>query len=62
VIVARVGHTRETSAQRLVQLLGNASSATLLGTAANGVATSDIHRYGFSSSSPQSWRRTLIGR
>jgi Mrp family chromosome partitioning ATPase/capsular polysaccharide biosynthesis protein len=62
VIVARVGHTRETSAQRLVQLLGNASSATLLGTAANGVAASDINRYGFSSSSPQSWRRTLTGR
>jgi Mrp family chromosome partitioning ATPase len=49
VIVARVGHTRAASAQRLVQLLARASSAPVLGVVANGVASADIEAYGFSS-------------
>jgi Mrp family chromosome partitioning ATPase len=62
VIVARVGHTRETSAQRLVQLLAHASGVTVLGTAATGVAESDIERYGFAAPKGQLGRRSLIGR
>ena len=49
VIVARVGHTRAASAQRLVQLLARASSAPVLGIVANDVASADIEAYGFSS-------------
>jgi Mrp family chromosome partitioning ATPase len=48
IIVARVGHTRDQSAQRLVQLLGRTASAPLLGVVANCVAPKDIERYGFS--------------
>jgi Mrp family chromosome partitioning ATPase/capsular polysaccharide biosynthesis protein len=62
VIVARVGHTRETSAQRLVQLLAHAAGVTVLGTAATGVAESDIERYGFAAPKGQLGRRSLIGR
>jgi len=63
VIVARAGHTRETSAQRLMQLLGRTSTAPLLGIVANAVSRADMERYGFSSSYGQrSWARALIGR
>jgi len=49
VIVARVGHTRETSAQRLLQLLARVSSAPLLGIVGNDVPAHDLEAYGFSS-------------
>jgi Mrp family chromosome partitioning ATPase/capsular polysaccharide biosynthesis protein len=62
VIVARVGHTREVSAQRLVQLLARASSAPVLGVAANCVARADSERYGFSALSGRGWPGKLIGR
>jgi Mrp family chromosome partitioning ATPase/capsular polysaccharide biosynthesis protein len=63
VIVARVGHTREASAQRLVKLLGQASSAPVLGIVANAVSSADLRAYGFSSAySEQRGRRSLIGR
>lgn len=46
-IVARLGHTREVSAQRLAELLGRTSSAPVLGVVANHVPRKDIERYGF---------------
>ncbi len=49
VIVARVGHTKAASTQRLVQLLARASSAPVLGVVANDVAPADIEASGFSS-------------
>jgi Mrp family chromosome partitioning ATPase/capsular polysaccharide biosynthesis protein len=62
-IVARVGHTREASAQRLVQLLANASSAPVLGTVANSVARTDVERYGFSATpGRRGWLGKLLGR
>jgi Mrp family chromosome partitioning ATPase/capsular polysaccharide biosynthesis protein len=48
VIVARVAHTREVSAQRLVQLLAHASRAPLLGSVANCVSRAEAERHGFS--------------
>ena len=62
VIVARAGHTRELSAQRLVQLLAHAASAPVLGTAANCVARKDMNRYGFATRDGRVWPGTLIGR
>jgi Mrp family chromosome partitioning ATPase/capsular polysaccharide biosynthesis protein len=62
VIVARVGHTRETSAQRLVQLLAQVSSTPLLGTVVNCVAPKDIERYGFSTSSGRGRSAKLLRR
>jgi len=62
VIVARAGHTRELSAQRLVQLLAHAASAPVLGTAANCVARKDMERYGFAARDGRVWPGTLIGR
>jgi polysaccharide biosynthesis transport protein len=47
VIVARVGHTRRLSAQRLAQLLGRTASAPVLGAVANCVPRKDVERYGF---------------
>ncbi len=49
VIVARAGHTREMSAQRLVQVLGQAG-APVLGAVANCLPRKEIERYGFASS------------
>lgn len=49
VLVARVGHTREASAQRLMQLLARTSSAPIIGIVANCVPRKDIERYGLSS-------------
>jgi Mrp family chromosome partitioning ATPase len=64
VLVARVGHTREASAQRLMQLLARASSAPLIGMVANCVPRKDIARYGLSSGVklPFLRRRKPIGR
>ena len=59
VIVARVGHTRELSAQRLVQLLASTSSAPVLGVVVNDVPPKDIQKYGFSSPSKWRWQRAL---
>jgi Mrp family chromosome partitioning ATPase len=47
VLVARIGHTRETSARRLVQMLAQTSSAPILGVVANDVSKGDMRRYGF---------------
>jgi Mrp family chromosome partitioning ATPase/capsular polysaccharide biosynthesis protein len=61
VIVARVAHTREGSAERLAQLLGQ-SGAPVLGTVANCVPRKEIERYGFSTSDGRAWSSKLIGR
>src|ERR1700710_1248875 len=48
VLVARVGHTGETSAQRLVQLLSRAPHGPVLGIIANDASASDMEAFGFS--------------
>ncbi|MGO9321425.1 MAG: Wzz/FepE/Etk N-terminal domain-containing protein [Solirubrobacteraceae bacterium] len=60
VLVARVGHTRERSAQRLLQLLARTPSAPILGVVANDVPRADLERYGFVAS--RGARRWLSGR
>jgi Mrp family chromosome partitioning ATPase/capsular polysaccharide biosynthesis protein len=50
VIVARVGHTGETSARRLVDLLSRASHAPVIGTIANDASEADMEAFGLSSS------------
>ena len=55
VVVARVAHTREASAQRLRQLLEGPASAPVLGVVANCVARADLKRYGFSSPNGRAW-------
>jgi Mrp family chromosome partitioning ATPase len=47
VILGRIGHTRDISAERLAQLLAHSSSAPLLGVVGNCVSRKDIQRYGF---------------
>jgi Mrp family chromosome partitioning ATPase len=48
VIVTRIGHTRDASAQRLVELLSRNSSATVLGIVVNDVPRAALTGYGFS--------------
>ena len=64
VIVARSGHTRATSAERLMQLLGRTPSAPVLGVVANAVSPSEIRKYGIHSEAGQYKRGFggLIGR
>jgi Mrp family chromosome partitioning ATPase/capsular polysaccharide biosynthesis protein len=63
VVVARIGHTSENSARRLVQLLARTSSAPVLGVAANAVPKREIAKYGFSAGSSRTrWYRKLLGR
>jgi succinoglycan biosynthesis transport protein ExoP len=61
VIVARAGHTREMSAQRLVQLLAQ-SDVRPLGIAANCLPRREMNRYGFASGDGRSRTGKLIGR
>jgi len=56
VMVARIGHTRETSAQKLVQLLTRVSSAPVLGVAVNCASQRDLERYGFAAPRARSGR------
>jgi polysaccharide biosynthesis transport protein len=60
-IVARVGHTRETAAERLVNVLANVPSAPVLGVIANCAGRTDSERYGFSAPTGRVSSR-LIGR
>ena len=62
VIVARIGHTRETSARRLVQLLQRTPSAPVLGVVANAVSQRDVEKYGLASQYGRGWRHKLIRR
>jgi Mrp family chromosome partitioning ATPase/capsular polysaccharide biosynthesis protein len=48
VIVARVGHTRETSAHRLVDLLSRAPHAPVIGIVANDASAADMEAFGLS--------------
>jgi Mrp family chromosome partitioning ATPase/capsular polysaccharide biosynthesis protein len=62
-IVARIGHTRETSAQRLMQLLKRTPSAPVLGVVANAVSQKDIKKYGlYSAEYKRGWRQKLLGQ
>jgi Mrp family chromosome partitioning ATPase/capsular polysaccharide biosynthesis protein len=61
VIVARAGHTREMSAQRLVQLLAQ-SDVRPLGIAANCLPRREMNRYGFATGDGRTRTGKLIGR
>jgi polysaccharide biosynthesis transport protein len=58
VIVARVGHTGETSAERLVDQFARAPHAPIVGTVANDASPADMEAFGLSSAeySQSSWR------
>lgn len=62
VIVARVGHTRENSAERLVQLLQHTPSAPVIGVVANAVSQKDVQKYGLAGQQGRQWRHKLTGR
>jgi Mrp family chromosome partitioning ATPase/capsular polysaccharide biosynthesis protein len=63
VIVVRVGHTREISARRLMQILTRTPSAPVLGVVANDVSRADLERYGFySTQRERRWLGKLFGR
>jgi Mrp family chromosome partitioning ATPase len=60
VLVARIGHTREASAKRLLELLSATPTAPLLGVVANDVSRVDMRRYGLSPGYPRrGWLDTL---
>jgi Mrp family chromosome partitioning ATPase/capsular polysaccharide biosynthesis protein len=64
VIVARVGHTSATSAERLAALLQRTPSAPVLGVVANAVSPADIRKYGVHAETGPHWhgfRHNLIG-
>ncbi|HTZ65325.1 MAG TPA: Wzz/FepE/Etk N-terminal domain-containing protein [Solirubrobacteraceae bacterium] len=65
VIVARVGHTREASARRLLELLQRTPSAPVVGVVATAVSAAEIRRYGIDAntgSHRRGRRNNLIGR
>ena len=62
VLVARIGHTREASARKLVELLAHVSCAPVLGAVVNCVSQRELGRYGFSARSTSTSRRKLISR
>ena len=61
VVVARAGHTREMSAQRLVQLLGQ-SDVRPIGVAANCLPSREMKRYGFATGDGRGRTGKLMGR
>jgi polysaccharide biosynthesis transport protein len=63
VIVSRIGHTRDASAERLVELLQRSGGARVLGAVVNCVQRKDVERSGLSwASEGQGRRRTFFGR
>lgn len=63
VIVARIGHTRSVSAQRLVQLLARPPCAPVLGVVANAASRRDYTKYGlYAGHKRRSWPGKLVGR
>lgn len=63
VLVARIGHTREASAARLMDLLARSQSAPILGVVANDVSRTDMERYGFSLGyGRRGWVGRILGR
>jgi polysaccharide biosynthesis transport protein len=55
VVVARAGHSRDASAERLRELLAGPSRAPVVGLVANFVSSADLKRYGYSSLDGRSW-------
>jgi Mrp family chromosome partitioning ATPase len=63
VIVSRIGHTRDVSGERLMELLKRTASAPVLGVVANCVQRKDLERSGLSwSSGGKRRRRGFLGR
>ncbi len=63
VVVARVDHTREASARRLMQLLARTPTAPVLGVVANAVRRRDFQRYGYTSGTGRrAWPLSMLGR
>jgi non-specific protein-tyrosine kinase len=63
VIVARIGHTRDVSGERLMELLRRAGGARVLGVVANCAQRKDLERSGLSAAyGGLGRRRRLIGR
>jgi Mrp family chromosome partitioning ATPase/capsular polysaccharide biosynthesis protein len=63
ILVGRIGHTREASAARLVDLLAREKSAPILGVVANGVRRTDMEHYGLSLGyGRRSWFARILGR
>ena len=63
IVVARVGYTREVSAERLAQMLRHESFAPTLGVVANCAPPKEIEHYGLASSrNGRAWGAKLIGR
>jgi Mrp family chromosome partitioning ATPase len=52
VLVARVGHTRDFSAERLLYTLGRTVSTPVLGVVGNCASRKDAERYGFTWTAP----------
>ncbi len=62
-LVARAGHTRERSAQRLQQILMRTPTAPVVGAVANVIARADMVRYGMPGGQPaRRWPAALIAR
>lgn len=61
VLVARAGHTRELSAQRLLALLDHEPTAPIAGTVVNCVSKGDIRRHGLAAARGQTWLGRLTG-
>jgi Mrp family chromosome partitioning ATPase/capsular polysaccharide biosynthesis protein len=55
VVVARIGNSREASAQRLRELLSSPSGAPVAGVIANFAAPRELRRYGFSTENGSIW-------
>ena len=63
ILIGRIGHTREASAARLVDLLRREKSAPILGVVANGVRRTDMEHYGLSLGyGRRSWFARILGR
>jgi Mrp family chromosome partitioning ATPase/capsular polysaccharide biosynthesis protein len=62
VVVARIGHTREVAARRLVDLLRRTPGVSVLGFVGNCVARRASERYGFSTPNGRVWPRKPLGR
>jgi Mrp family chromosome partitioning ATPase len=61
-VVARVRHTRDVSAERLVELLSLPSTAPVLGTVVNDVPIRELRRSGLSTQGRRRWPPSLPGR
>jgi Mrp family chromosome partitioning ATPase len=61
-VVARVRHTRDVSAERLVELLSLPSTAPVLGTVVNDVPIRELQRSGLSTQGRRRWPLSPSGR